>query len=123
MYVRERPGSLRGGETGHDDVRTRAREEESSSGGAETDSGERERVEARRGRRGSMRRRQEVAEVPSLLTLAVGSVIKLVCFAEFEILFVSFFVLAVLLFKDLTARPEYNQILVHRQFEEQTRLY
>jgi hypothetical protein len=51
-----------------------------------------------------MRRRQQVADTPSLLTLAVGSVIKLVRAAEFEILFISFFVLAVLLFKDLVRR-------------------
>jgi hypothetical protein len=101
MYVREKPGRLRGGETGQDDVRTRQREE-SNSGGGESDSGDR--VHVRRVARGSMRRRQQVADTPSLLTLAVGSVIKLVRAAEFEILFISFFVLAVLLFKDLVRR-------------------
>ena len=98
MYVKERQGSLRGRETGQDDVRTRKREE-SSSGGGESDSGDR--VQVRRIVRSPMRRRQQVADTPSFLTRAVGSVIKLVRVAEFEILFISFFVLAVLLFKDL----------------------
>lgn len=102
MYVRERSRSLRAAETGQDDVRTGKREE-SSSGEGESGSGER--VEVRRGARGSsMRRRQQVVEAPSFLTRAAGSVIKLVRVAEFEILFVSFFVLAVLLFKDLVRR-------------------
>ncbi|XP_057538946.1 uncharacterized protein LOC130817329 [Amaranthus tricolor] len=34
--------------------------------------------------------------------------------AEFEILFFLFFFIAFLLFKDLTSRPEYNQILVKK---------
>ncbi|KAL0900114.1 hypothetical protein Bca101_084075 [Brassica carinata] len=34
--------------------------------------------------------------------------------AEFEILFVLFFVIAYVIFKDLTARPEYNRILVEK---------
>lgn len=34
--------------------------------------------------------------------------------AEFEILFVLFFVVAFIVFKDLTSRPEYNQILVKK---------
>jgi hypothetical protein len=71
-----------------------------------------------------MRRRQPVADTPSsLLTRAVGSVFKLVRVAEFEILFICFFLLAYLLFKDLTARPEYNQMLFQKRFEEQDRLY
>ncbi|KAE9460917.1 hypothetical protein C3L33_07179, partial [Rhododendron williamsianum] len=47
-----------------------------------------------------------------LLTQSVTSVFNFVRFAEFEILFVLFFVVAFIIFKDLTARPEYNQILV-----------
>lgn len=71
-----------------------------------------------------MHRRQPAAESPSLFTRAVGSVIHLVRVAEFEILFVSLFVFAVLLLKDLTARPEYNQRLFQRRFEaESNRLY
>ncbi|XP_052175683.1 uncharacterized protein LOC127790292 [Diospyros lotus] len=50
----------------------------------------------------------------SLLTLAVNSVFSFVRIAEFEILFVLFFIIAFLIFKDLTARPEYNQILVKK---------
>ncbi|KAL8122377.1 uncharacterized protein LOC141659603 [Apium graveolens] len=50
----------------------------------------------------------------SLLTRMVNSVFSFVRFAEFEILFVLFFLIAFLLFKDLTARPEYNQILVKK---------
>ncbi|KAG6601997.1 hypothetical protein SDJN03_07230, partial [Cucurbita argyrosperma subsp. sororia] len=34
--------------------------------------------------------------------------------AEFEILFVLFFIVAFIIFKDLTSRPEYNQILVKK---------
>ncbi|KAL0541529.1 hypothetical protein IC582_021581 [Cucumis melo] len=34
--------------------------------------------------------------------------------AEFEILFVLFFIVAFIVFKDLTSRPEYNQILVKK---------
>ncbi|KAE9458500.1 hypothetical protein C3L33_09597, partial [Rhododendron williamsianum] len=47
-----------------------------------------------------------------LLTRSVTSVFNFVRFAEFEILFVLFFVVAFIIFKDLTATPEYNQILV-----------
>ncbi|PSR92938.1 GRIP and coiled-coil domain-containing protein [Actinidia chinensis var. chinensis] len=50
----------------------------------------------------------------SYLTQAVTSVFSFVRFAEFEILFVLFFIIAFLIFKDLTARPEYNQILVKK---------
>ncbi|CAI9090903.1 OLC1v1025787C2 [Oldenlandia corymbosa var. corymbosa] len=51
---------------------------------------------------------------PSPLTRAVNSVMAFVRFAEFEILFVLFFVIAYIIFKDLTSRPEYNQILVKK---------
>nr|GLL27751.1 hypothetical protein DM860_001337 [Ipomoea trifida] len=64
---------------------------------------------ARRDVRGG--RRDESA---SLMTRAVNKVFAFVRFAEFEILFVLFFVIAYIIFKDLTARPEYNQILVKK---------
>ncbi|KAI9100149.1 hypothetical protein K1719_024367 [Acacia pycnantha] len=51
---------------------------------------------------------------PSALTRAVESVFAFVKFAEFEILFVLFFVIAYVTFKDITSRPEYNQILVKK---------
>ncbi|XP_019235083.1 PREDICTED: uncharacterized protein LOC109215467 [Nicotiana attenuata] len=51
---------------------------------------------------------------PSLMTRAVNSVFTFVRFAEFEILFVLFFLIAYLIFKDLTSRPEYNQILLKK---------
>ncbi|KAL9684150.1 hypothetical protein QQ045_021584 [Rhodiola kirilowii] len=44
------------------------------------------------------------------LTKAVDAVFAFVRFAEFEILFVLFFLVTFLVFKDLTSRPEYNQI-------------
>ncbi|GAB4855288.1 hypothetical protein Ancab_023908 [Ancistrocladus abbreviatus] len=50
----------------------------------------------------------------SLLTRMVNSVFAFARLAEFEILFVLFFVIAFLIFKDLTARPEYNQIFVKK---------
>ncbi|KAL0452274.1 UNVERIFIED_CONTAM: hypothetical protein Slati_1205500 [Sesamum latifolium] len=50
----------------------------------------------------------------SLLTRMVDSVFAFVRFAEFEILFALFFVVAFLIFKDLTSRPEYNDILVKK---------
>ncbi|KAI3762315.1 hypothetical protein L1987_52740 [Smallanthus sonchifolius] len=50
----------------------------------------------------------------SSLTRAVDSVFRFVRFAEFEILFVLFFVVSFIIFKDLTSRPEYNQILVKK---------
>ncbi|VFQ66290.1 unnamed protein product [Cuscuta campestris] len=53
-------------------------------------------------------------ESASLLTRAVNKVFEFVRFAEFEILFVLFFVIAYVIFKDLTSRPEYNQILVKK---------
>ncbi|PWA90300.1 hypothetical protein CTI12_AA059150 [Artemisia annua] len=63
-------------------------------------------------RSGGMGRRSREDE--SLLTRCVDSVFKFVRFAEFEILFVLFFLIAFLIFKDLTSRPEYNQILVKK---------
>ncbi|KAI3807894.1 hypothetical protein L1987_23830 [Smallanthus sonchifolius] len=61
-------------------------------------------------RSGPARRRDD----ESLLTRAVDSVFRFVRFAEFEILFVLFFVVSFIIFKDLTSRPEYNQILVKK---------
>jgi len=51
---------------------------------------------------------------PGLLTRAVDKVFRFVRLAEFEILFVLFFLVAFLLFKDLMSRPEYNQIFVKK---------
>ncbi|GLT94134.1 hypothetical protein SLE2022_118920 [Rubroshorea leprosula] len=48
------------------------------------------------------------------LTAAVNSIFAFVKFAEFEILFLLFFIITFLVFKDLTSRPEYNQILVKK---------
>ncbi|KDP28418.1 hypothetical protein JCGZ_14189 [Jatropha curcas] len=50
----------------------------------------------------------------SLLTRMVNAVFSFVKFAEFEILFFFFFLIAFIIFKDLTSRPEYNQILVKK---------
>ncbi|RDY05328.1 hypothetical protein CR513_10849 [Mucuna pruriens] len=50
----------------------------------------------------------------SLLTRAVRAVFAFVRNAEFEILFFLFFFIAYLLFKDITSRPEYNQLLVKK---------
>ncbi|XP_050102812.1 uncharacterized protein LOC126582685 [Malus sylvestris] len=47
-------------------------------------------------------------------TGGVKSVFRFFRFAEFEILFVLFFVIAFIIFKDLTSRPEYSQILVKK---------
>nr|GEX22365.1 GRIP and coiled-coil domain-containing protein [Tanacetum cinerariifolium] len=58
---------------------------------------------------GRLRREDE-----SLITRCVDSVFKFVRFAEFEILFLLFFLIAFLIFKDLTSRPEYNKILVKK---------
>ncbi|XP_059298604.1 uncharacterized protein LOC132636435 [Lycium barbarum] len=58
--------------------------------------------------------RREELPSPSMLTRAVDSVFDFVRLAEFEILFVLFFLVAFLIFKDLTSRPEYNQILVKK---------
>ncbi|XP_028056288.1 uncharacterized protein LOC114260399 [Camellia sinensis] len=60
-------------------------------------------------KQGGNRKRNE-----SFLTRSVNSVFAFVRFAEFEILFVLFFLVAFIIFKDLTARPEYNQILVKK---------
>ncbi|XP_051121479.1 uncharacterized protein LOC127244925 [Andrographis paniculata] len=64
-----------------------------------------------------VRRRREgwASSPPSLLTRTVNSVFAFVRFAEFEILFVLFFFVAFLIFKDLTSRPEYNDIFVKKQ--------
>ncbi|KAL5743627.1 hypothetical protein ACOSP7_026495 [Xanthoceras sorbifolium] len=48
------------------------------------------------------------------LTRAVNAVFAFVKFAEFEILFLLFFIIALILFKHLMSRPEYNQILVKK---------
>uniref|UniRef100_A0A7N1A356 GRIP/coiled-coil protein n=1 Tax=Kalanchoe fedtschenkoi TaxID=63787 RepID=A0A7N1A356_KALFE len=48
------------------------------------------------------------------LTKVVNAVFAFVRFAEFEILFVLFFLVTFLVFKDLTSRPEYNQLLVKK---------
>ncbi|KAJ7964372.1 GRIP and coiled-coil domain-containing protein [Quillaja saponaria] len=50
----------------------------------------------------------------SALTRAVNAVFAFVRLAEFEILFVLFLFIAFLVFKDITSRPEYNQILVKK---------
>ncbi|KAK9733019.1 hypothetical protein RND81_04G038500 [Saponaria officinalis] len=65
-----------------------------------------------RGKRvGGSRRQQEEL---SWLSKIVDAIFNFVRVAEFEILFVFFFLIAFLLFKDLTSRPEYNQILVKK---------
>ncbi|XP_024532805.1 uncharacterized protein LOC112346984 [Selaginella moellendorffii] len=66
-------------------------------------------------RRFSSSMRHQAGASPSLLTRAVSSIFAFVRLAEFEILFVLFFVIVFLLVKDLTSRPEYNQILVRRE--------
>ncbi|KAJ0015027.1 hypothetical protein Pint_20843 [Pistacia integerrima] len=50
----------------------------------------------------------------SALTRGVTAVFSFVKFAEFEILFLLFFIIAFIVFKDLMSRPEYNQILVKK---------
>ncbi|KAF3340059.1 hypothetical protein FCM35_KLT15830 [Carex littledalei] len=65
----------------------------------------------RRGTRGSSVNR---AHGESGLSKAVNSVFAFVRLAEFEILFVLFFIVAFLIFKDLTSRPEYNDIFVKK---------
>ncbi|KAH7445330.1 hypothetical protein KP509_01G002700 [Ceratopteris richardii] len=52
---------------------------------------------------------------PSLLTRAVNRILAFVRFAEFEILFILFLIIVFLIFKDLTSRPEFNQILVKKK--------
>ncbi|XP_072973134.1 uncharacterized protein [Typha angustifolia] len=61
------------------------------------------------GQRGGGRVRRE-----SSLTRAVDAVFAFVRLAEFEILFFLFFAIAFLIFKDLTSRPEFNQIFVKK---------
>ncbi|XP_015572306.1 uncharacterized protein LOC107260928 [Ricinus communis] len=50
----------------------------------------------------------------SLLTRMVNAIFAFVKYAEFEIFFLFFFLVAFIIFKDLTSRPEYNQILVKK---------
>ncbi|XP_010245964.1 PREDICTED: uncharacterized protein LOC104589364 [Nelumbo nucifera] len=50
----------------------------------------------------------------SAFTRAVNAVFAFVRLAEFEILFFLFLVITFIVFKDLTSRPEYNQILVKK---------
>ncbi|KAL5230366.1 hypothetical protein ABZP36_029142 [Zizania latifolia] len=51
---------------------------------------------------------------PGLVTRAVDKVFRFVRLAEFEILFVLFFLIAFILFKDLMSRPQYNTIFVKK---------
>uniref|UniRef100_J3MUM6 Uncharacterized protein n=1 Tax=Oryza brachyantha TaxID=4533 RepID=J3MUM6_ORYBR len=51
---------------------------------------------------------------PGMLTRAVEKVFRFVRLAEFEILFVLFFLIAFVLFKDLMSRPQYNSIFVKK---------
>ncbi|XP_047069867.1 uncharacterized protein LOC124677976 [Lolium rigidum] len=51
---------------------------------------------------------------PGMMTRAVDKVFRFVRLAEFEILFVLFFLIAFILFKDLMSRPDYNQIFVKK---------
>lgn len=64
--------------------------------------------------RGVVMRRQQRVMQPSLLTRAVDSVFEFVRLAEFEILFVLFFAIAFLLFKDLVRKavtsPEFSSL-------------
>nr|XP_043618187.1 uncharacterized protein LOC122589920 [Erigeron canadensis] len=53
-------------------------------------------------------------EEEPLVNRCVDSVFRFIRYAEFEILFVLFFLISFILFKDLTSRPEYNQILVKK---------
>ncbi|KAJ4705696.1 GRIP and coiled-coil domain-containing protein [Melia azedarach] len=61
------------------------------------------------GRRAGNRNGEE-----SAFSRAVAAVFAFVKFAEFEILFILFFIVAFVIFKELMARPEYNQILVKK---------
>ncbi|KAG9446087.1 hypothetical protein H6P81_012215 [Aristolochia fimbriata] len=67
----------------------------------------------RGGGRGRGRGRAEPVR-ESALTRLVNAVFGFVRLAEFEILFGLFLLVAFLIFKDLTSRPEYNQILVKK---------
>lgn len=60
-----------------------------------------------------MARRVETRD-ESILTRIVDSVFAFVRQAEFEILFFLFFFIAYILFKDITSRPEYNQVFVKK---------
>ncbi|XP_003574812.1 uncharacterized protein LOC100840751 [Brachypodium distachyon] len=51
---------------------------------------------------------------PGLMTRAVDKVFRFFRLAEFEILFVLFFLIAFLFFKDLMSRPQYNDIFVKK---------
>ncbi|XVF20443.1 hypothetical protein REPUB_Repub12eG0000900 [Reevesia pubescens] len=48
------------------------------------------------------------------LSNAVNKMFEYFRLAEFEILFFLFFIIVFLIFKDLTSRPEYNQLLVKK---------
>ncbi|KAL8532906.1 hypothetical protein ACS0TY_009249 [Phlomoides rotata] len=61
-----------------------------------------------------VRRRRGESSPGSWLTRGVNSIFTFVRFAEFEILFVLFVLIAFIIFKDLTSRPEYNDILVKK---------
>ena len=50
----------------------------------------------------------------SALTRVMNNVFDFVRFAEFEIFFILLFLIAFFFFKNLTSRPEYNQILVKK---------
>ncbi|KMZ58433.1 hypothetical protein ZOSMA_77G00950 [Zostera marina] len=60
------------------------------------------------------RRLNRRGEEGSLMTRIVSGVFEFVRMAEFEIMFFLFFFIAFLIFKDLTSRPDYNQILVKK---------
>ncbi|WOL19883.1 hypothetical protein Cni_G28685 [Canna indica] len=63
----------------------------------------------------AMKRQSEAAvRRESFLTRLVTSVFSFVQLAEFEILFFLFVFITFLIFKDLTSRPEYNQIFVKK---------
>ncbi|CAM6007059.1 unnamed protein product [Sphagnum balticum] len=68
-------------------------------------------------------RRQQRGPPASLVTRTADWVSNMLRNAEFEILFILFFVIAFLLFKDLTARPEYNQILSKKGQEAGSSLF
>ncbi|TVU04948.1 hypothetical protein EJB05_48093, partial [Eragrostis curvula] len=70
-------------------------------------------------RSGAMRQQRGIGggrrrEDPGLMTRAVDKVFRFVRLAEFEILFVLFFLIAFILFKDLMSRPQYNSIFVKK---------
>ncbi|XP_050237963.1 uncharacterized protein LOC126687444 [Mercurialis annua] len=61
-------------------------------------------------RRASGNRRRD----EPLMTRMVNSVFAFVNYAEFELLFLFFFLVAFIMFKDITSRPEYNQLLAKK---------